>query len=154
MNVRWQWVGTSTPEAVAQAARACLDTPFVPQGRLLGVGTDCIGVGVLTCRATGLCRPDDDVTGYPMVPDGRFVPACEAIGLVRAPMHVGGMAVFAFGASGPHHLGIVVPYSHDGKKFAFVHAIGPGQPKRVVESRLLPSMRVIASYRIPGVACS
>jgi hypothetical protein len=146
MHVRWAWVGTASVEAVAQAARACLRTPFVPQGRLLGVGVDCIGVGVLTCRATGLCRPDDDVTGYPMVPDGRFVPACEAIGLIRSEPHAGGMGVFAFGASGAHHLGIFVPYRHGG--LAIVHALAKG----VVESRLLPSMHVIAAYAVPGVA--
>jgi hypothetical protein len=151
MQVRWAWVGASTVDAVVQAARACLRTPFVPQGRLLGVGMDCIGVGVLTCRATGLCRPDDDVNGYPMTPDGRFVPACEAIGLLRVNRPtVGGMGVFTFGGSEAHHLGVVVPYAHDERKLAFVHAVREG----VRESRLLPQMRVIAAYAIPGVACS
>ena len=148
---RWNWIGTATPDAVIAAARALCETPFVPHGRLPGVGVDCIGVGVLTCRACGLVAADADITGYPMIPDGTLVETCDRL-LIRArePV-VGGMGIFVMGGAQAHHLGVFVPYRYGG--VAIVHAIGPaGLHNRVKETRLMPPMRLVRSYTVPGVA--
>jgi hypothetical protein len=47
-------------------------------------------------------------------------------------------------------LAIVVPYAHGG--VSFVHAVGPGAPNMVRENRLMPPMRLVRNYAIPGVA--
>lgn len=150
MIERWSWQGAATAEQVIAAARALVDTPFVPHGRLPGVGVDCIGVGVLVCRATGLVDPDADITGYPMVPDGTLLDICDRLLLRTHQPRPGGMGVFVMGGSQAHHLGIAVPYRGGG--VAFVHAIGPGGlHNRVRETRLMPPMRLVRSYLIPGV---
>src|SRR3546814_6225898 len=42
-----------TGDKIASAARACIGTPFRPQGRLAGVGLDCIGLAAVAVRAGG-----------------------------------------------------------------------------------------------------
>lgn len=43
-----------TPEDIVAAARACIGTPFMHQGRLLGRALDCAGVAVHAARSVGL----------------------------------------------------------------------------------------------------
>ena len=54
--------------AIYEHARACLETPFVHQGRVLGVGMDCAGVVAHAVSAAGL--PVNDVFGYTRAPMG------------------------------------------------------------------------------------
>lgn len=60
-----------TRRQVIGKAREYLNTPFHHQGRLKGVGIDCIGliVGV----AAELNMPYGDLSGYPRHPDGRTI---------------------------------------------------------------------------------
>jgi cell wall-associated NlpC family hydrolase len=146
---RWVWQGSASVDEVVAAARALRETPFVPHGRLPGKGVDCIGLGVLVCRACGLVKPDADITGYPLVPDGTLVEICDRL-LIPAKPSAGGMGIFIMGGAQAHHLGIFAPYAHG--KLSIVHAIGPGGRNRVKETRMLPEMRLVRSYSIPGVA--
>lgn len=41
-------------DAAIAAARACVGTPFRPQGRLPGIGLDCVGLAAVAVRAGGL----------------------------------------------------------------------------------------------------
>lgn len=69
------------------AAREYLGTPFHHQGRVRGVGIDCVGLVVCSCWNVGI--PVHDCTTYPRVPDGtllqhfqdepEFVPVDDAI---------------------------------------------------------------------------
>jgi len=43
----------TTASAIIAAARECLDTPFVHQGRILGHALDCAGVAVHVARRCG-----------------------------------------------------------------------------------------------------
>lgn len=43
----------TTPAAIIAAARECLDTPFMHQGRILGRALDCAGVAVHAARSMG-----------------------------------------------------------------------------------------------------
>lgn len=151
MKINWAWTGSASADDVVRAARSLIGTPFVAHGRLPGVGVDCIGVGVLTCRACGLVAPDADITGYPLIPDGTLLDTCDGLLLRASQPVVGGMGVFVFGGAREHHIGIYTPYRHGG--VAIVHAVGPGGlHDKVIESRLLPQMRVVRSYTVPGVA--
>ena len=55
------------------AARHCLGTPFHHQGRLPGVGLDCIGLIVVALRATGM--QVHDRSDYGRRPDGHSLVA-------------------------------------------------------------------------------
>src|SRR3546814_12935068 len=73
-----------TGDKIASAARACIGTPFRPQGRLAGVGLDCIGLAAVAVRAGGtdVEPPSDyDLSG---ACGSRRADALEALGLSRA----------------------------------------------------------------------
>jgi len=57
-----------TRSQIIEEARTYLGTPFHHQGRLKGVGVDCIGL--LTGVAQGLNITHHDLTGYSRHPDG------------------------------------------------------------------------------------
>ena len=64
-------------------ARNAIGTPFKHQGRLLGVGVDCIGLAVVCAEAAGI-QVNDDQT-YGRNPDGRKLVAalkahCREVG--------------------------------------------------------------------------
>lgn len=52
-------------DRVAQTALSYQGTPFHPQGRLPGVGLDCIGVAVCAYAANGFPVRDDTSYGFP-----------------------------------------------------------------------------------------
>lgn len=54
------------PEEIIRAARSCLGTPFVHQGRLPGVALDC--AGLLVQCFINVCVPYHDEYGYPRYP--------------------------------------------------------------------------------------
>ena len=47
-----------TADDVISAARECLGTPFLHQGRLKGVGLDCAGLGVIVAQSIGAKHRD------------------------------------------------------------------------------------------------
>ena len=53
------------------AAREYLETPWVHQGRLKGVGVDC--VGLLVCAGRDAGYTIEDVEGYPEYPSGTWL---------------------------------------------------------------------------------
>lgn len=66
---------------IIAAARECLGTPFHHQGRLVGVGIDCIGTVVHPARRLGI--PHTDCTTYRRRPDGVTLVAHLERNLVR-----------------------------------------------------------------------
>jgi cell wall-associated NlpC family hydrolase len=138
------------PAAIVASARALVGTPYRHQCRLPGVFLDCVGVPVVVAREHGIVAPDFDITGYPNIGDGALLMAsCDKYLIRVAEPEIGGVAIFSSGAEA-HHMGIVVPYRHGG--LAIVHARGFGSQGKVVESRILPRMKLVAAYRFPGVA--
>src|SRR3546814_21087232 len=82
-----------TGDKIASAARACIGTPFRPQGRLAGVGLDCIGLAAVAVRAGGTdVEPPSD---YDLSGDcgSRLADALEALGLTRAATEIGRASV-------------------------------------------------------------
>lgn len=59
---------------MVEAARSCIGTPFRHQGRVPGVGLDCVGVIVCALRAVGIepCEPGH----YSMDPDPGILLDC------------------------------------------------------------------------------
>lgn len=134
--------------AIVAEARSLLGTPFHHQGRLPGVGIDCVGVLIVVARRLGLVPPDFDVTGYTREADGVSLMARlrDHVVPVMRPQ-AGDIGVYSWGQH-PHHVGILVPYRDD---FAIVHALSQS-PAMVKETRLLPHMRQRGVFAFPGVA--
>jgi cell wall-associated NlpC family hydrolase len=61
----------ATRQQIVDESRTWLGTPFVHQGRLKGVGVDC--VGLVVCIAKDLGIYDYDFTGYRVIPNSRVM---------------------------------------------------------------------------------
>lgn len=141
----------STREQVVAAARSWIGTPFMHQGRLKGVGVDCIGLVIGVGRELGMCAPDFDVTGYARDPDGRSLMRLSHQYMTQIPkeaMHLGDVVVVRFGDH-PQHFGVLGDYAHGG--LSIVHAAS--KRGAVVEQRLMfsPAMQFVAAFRLPDV---
>lgn len=53
-------------DEVIAAARSCIGTPFRHQGRIIGAGLDCAGLGIVVAKAVGI--EIKDFSGYPSQP--------------------------------------------------------------------------------------
>ena len=145
----------TTRAAIVAEARSFIGTPFLHQGRMKGVGVDCIGLVIEVARKLGMVAPDFDVNGYGREPDGTLLDqlAQHLSRTSEAEMKPGDVVVVRF-AGDPQHVGIVSPYLYEGRR-AIVHAsstIGG-----VIETRLLfgaqeRAMKFVAAFSWPGVA--
>ncbi len=140
---------TLTAADVVAAARACVGTPWVHQGRLPGVALDCAGLVICVARELGLVEPGFDVNGYTRAPDGTMPDWCARYLQPVADPELGGVLMCAI-AQDPQHLGIVGDYLHGG--LSFIHA--SSSAGRVVETRLMfaTNQRLVRAFRMPGVA--
>lgn len=142
----------TTRTDVVAAARAWLGTPFHHQGRLQGVGVDCVGLVIGVARTLGLVAPDFNVEAYPRMPDGKSLMHLVHLHMrglaVDEAMQPGDVVVVRFDAD-PQHLGILGNYRHGG--LSIIHAAA--EPGRVIETRLLFSqtMRFVQAFALPGI---
>jgi cell wall-associated NlpC family hydrolase len=137
---------------VVACALSFVGTPYHHQGRVPGVGFDCAALLIVPAWQLGIKPRSFDVRGYPPSADGSSLRAyCEEHMQHLAPgaEQPGDAGLFDWGRH-PHHLGIFVPYRHGG--LAIVHAFGRGNSGKVLESRYLPRMRLVAAYAFPGVS--
>lgn len=140
---------TTKAEVVAQARTwITTPTPYVHQGRLKGVGVDCVGFPICVARELGLVAPDFDINGYAREPDGTLMPLArqymKEISLeVMAP---GDIIVLAM-PTNPRHFGILGDYRHGG--LSIIHAYG----KQVIETRLMQTtiLRFVAAFELHGL---
>jgi murein DD-endopeptidase / murein LD-carboxypeptidase len=127
--------------AIVEAARACVGTRFRPQGRVPGLGLDCVGVVLVAAAAAGLDRFQPQA--YSLAGDHEAVveqalvdAGCQA---VAAPLS-GDLLVVA-PSPNRRHLGVLTPAG-------MVHAhAGLG---RVVEGPIDPGWTKIGAWRLPG----
>ena len=120
------------------AARACLNTPFHHQGRVQGVGLDCIGLVIIALRKVGV--EVQDRTDYGRRPDGKsLVAALEAHGAVCVDVwQAGDILLFRYDRQ-PQHVALVTGED------SMIHSFAPAG--KVVET-------VIGDYwkrRLTGV---
>lgn len=130
-------------ELIAAAARTCIGTPFRAQGRLPGVGLDCIGLAVFAVAAAGVvvaAPADYDLSGDcgPRLTDALSVLGLQPVPLVS--LLPGDIMLFQPGR-GQQHLGICTGP-------AFVHAhLGL---RKVVETPLPAPWPVLGGWRVTG----
>lgn len=130
-------------QGVIDAARACLGTPFLHQGRVPGVGLDCLGLVVVAYRANHF--KINDRIDYTLQPDGTALQQGlaqhgEMVDDVWTPADV---MLFRL-SQGPQHVGLYVGENR------IIHAYLPAG--RVVEISLTPNWRrrVCGVYRFLG----
>lgn len=131
--------------AIVAAARACVGTPFRPQGRVPGLGLDCVGV-VLVAAAAGhgaaveWCLPHYRLGGNH---DAQLEATLKALGCTQTDTaEAGNLLVFA-PRPRLRHLAILT-------ELGVVHAhAGLG---RVVEGPLSGDWQQVGHWRLPGVS--
>jgi len=135
---------------IVTEARRWIGTPFHHQGRVKGVGCDCLGmvVGVaseLKLEKNGTLLASLDNPRYSRQPNTAelLTKLQENLALVTE-MQVGDLAVITM-ISNPQHMGIITDYVHGG--FGLLHAL---PSSGVVEHRLDKgwAKRIVKLYRI------
>lgn len=130
-----------TSNDVIEAARGWLGTPWHHQGRLKGVGVDCVGLIVCVCRELGI--KVDDVTDYQRFPDGVKLAAELERQLIKTNDLLAGTVILFRVSRLPQHIGICSP-------IGIIHA---HMGSKVVETTLSQTWRsrIVGMYRLPGV---
>ena len=131
--------------AVVAAARGWLGTPFHHQGRLQGVGCDCVGLVVGVAESLGV--PVQDQAGYSREPQGRALRDALDAQLVPIPAPVPGCVVLMRIGREERHVGIVATAPTGA--LSIIHAWL--QAGEVVEHHLdaVWLQRIVQSYEIP-----
>lgn len=132
----------SKADAIVAAARGCVGTRFRSQGRVAGIGLDCIGVALIAARAVGV---DFTVPPYALGGDhqAQLETALATRGCRAVDAAAPGDLIVAAPAMGRRHIGV---RTRDG----VVHAhAGLG---RVVEGPLDPGWTIIGAWRLPEEA--
>lgn len=134
-----------TPAQIIEAARECLDTPFMHQGRLVGQALDCAGVAVHVFDRVG-CEVDQPAA-YGRLPNNAMLEywADRQPFLVRATDPQPGDILLMRFTGEPQHVAI---YTGENLIHAY-EAIG-----RVVEHRLDDKWRrrIVRVYRFKGLS--
>lgn len=138
-------------DEIVSYVRSLKGTPFVHQGRVPGVGIDCVGLLILTGRHLGLCAPDFDFTGYSRFPDGSMLKVLKKH-LSPIPYNdatFGDVVAFMCdkNLNEPQHVAVLVPYHKD--VFGIVHA--SSDDGKVIEQRMVfgPHLRFVQAFRFP-----
>ena len=132
-------------------ARELVGSPYVHQGRMKGVGIDCLGVVIWAAQNLGL--DITDVSNYPRNPDGTMKDKIAAV-CPTIQIQPGALLVFAI-SEYPQHCGIVSsyqpPYSSFGEGLGLIHAWDIAD--QVVEHWLNDEWRdrIVGCYGLPGV---
>jgi len=136
---------TTGADVVAEA-RTWLDTPYHHQGRVRGVGVDCLGLLVGVGRALGLTQ--FDITNYPRIPTyDSLTRGCEDnLVRVRPPSLQAGDVLLLRFDKWPGHLAILTDDD------TIIHAYFAR--RKVVEHRIDADWwrKTRGTYRFPGVS--
>ena len=132
---------------VVSAARSYIGTPFVHQGRLRGVGVDCVGLLIGMARDLGIA--DVSYTGYRRTGDGMLLMQALESHLVRLPDDAFFAAgqVLAIRYRNPQHVAVVTDVAPD--SVTIVHAIERGVTEHILDARW--RRRIYAIFDFPGV---
>ncbi len=125
--------------AIVAAVRACVGTRFRPQGRIAGVGLDCIGVALIAAAAAE-CPAMAPAYALGGDHETRLDAAVAALGCAMVPDPRDGDLLVLAPGPGRRHLAVVtdrgVVHAHAGVR-------------RVVEGPLDPAWIYIAAWRFP-----
>jgi cell wall-associated NlpC family hydrolase len=143
-------------------AQSWLGTPFQHQGRLKGIGVDCIGLVLEVYREAGVLQhlglPQGwDYTGYKRQGVGQVMQRIIGQYLVKAlpPYLAGAVGVFLCDGTQPTHVALLFP---DGDSVAMIHSVDSAhdsspRSKRKVQEHALRGFwahRLRAVYAPPG----
>ncbi len=140
----------TTPAEITAFALTLVGTPFHAQGRLPGIGLDCIGVAASIAKHFGIQH--EDKSAYSLRPTGELMPALDAqFERVTGDPQDGDLLLMAFDdelrktTSEPHHVAILISENR------IVHAYA--SVKKCVKQPYTDYWRakVRAIYRFPGV---
>lgn len=132
-------------------AREYINTPFIHQGRLKGVGIDCIGLVINVGKELGIFDESLNIGGYLPIPDGTsFLKGADTylVKQTKEEMLPGDTIIVKYDKD-PQHIGILADYRHGG--LSIIHA--SSEACRVIETRLMFSehTRFVATYRFPYI---
>jgi cell wall-associated NlpC family hydrolase len=128
------------PEIVA-AVRACVGTRFRAQGRVPGLGLDCVGVVLVAAAAAGLEGIKAPAYSLGGEHETALENALAAAGCRPVAKAMDGDVLVLAPAEQRRHAGVVTPAG-------IVHAhAGLG---RVVEGPIDPDWNVVGAWRLPG----
>lgn len=123
---------------IAEAAESMVGTPFVHEGRVAGVGLDCVGLVHAACMQAGSAV--QDFRGYDRMPDPRVLDSEMAARFRRIPPESArrGDIVVIGGKSSARHVGILI------------------SPDRMVEARggrevcvsAAPHTMIVSAFRV------
>ncbi len=135
-----------TSAHIIDTARGWLDTPFHHQGRLKGVGVDCIGLVVGVARELGIDIYDE--AGYGRQPQEGRLRAALNEHLQRTLTLAPGRVVLMQWDVDPMHVGILA--NHPAGGLSLIHAYA--KSRKVVEHALddVWQARIAAVYIFPG----
>lgn len=126
--------------AIVAAARSCIGTRFRAQGRVPGLGLDCVGVVLVAAAAAGITPvslPPYRLGG--LTPDVDMLFAASGAWLIATGLPGDVLAIVP--AAGQQHFGIVT-------SLGLVHAhAGLG---RIVEGPIDPEWSLARAWRLPG----
>lgn len=125
--------------AIVAAARSCVGTRFRVQGRMPGVGLDCIGVALVAAAAVGIrCV----TPRYAIGGDGEAAldVALAALGCMAIELPEAGDLVVVAPAPNRRHLGIAT-------SLGMIHA--HAGLRRVVEAPVDPCWARVGTWRFP-----
>ncbi len=131
-------------QRVVDAARTCIGTPFYHQGRVAGMGLDCIGLVIHAIRQAGITVTD--CLDYGRQPQGEKLHdalIAHEFEMVEGILP-GDVVLFRFQGQ-PQHVGLAV------SSVAMVHSYAP--IGKVVEARLGETWqrRIAGIYRHPSL---
>jgi NlpC/P60 family putative phage cell wall peptidase len=136
-------------DRIAAASRSWIGTRWLHQGRLKGVGVDCVGLAYGVARDLALLGPEHVLPVYErFTSDNEMVALCTRYLVRTKALRVGSVAAMRFDAT-TRHMGIVGDYPGGG--FSLIHAYAVS--RKVVEHRLDPAWRarIVAVFDFPGV---
>lgn len=132
-----------TPALITSAALSLVGTPFHAQGRLPGVGLDCIGVVACVAKLCGL--PVQDRVAYPLRPNGELRGELDArLIRVSGEAQEGNVLMMAFDSE-PHHVAVLISGNR------IVHAYASVRRCVVQDYTDHWRSKVRAVYSFPGV---
>jgi cell wall-associated NlpC family hydrolase len=129
-----------------------LGTPYAHQGRVPGVGMDCVAPLIVAARKFAIVPEAFDVQGYARDPDGSLQPLLDAhlIRKPRAQLVPGDVVLNGFRLQPPQHVAIIVGERHGEWELLHAHGrVGKVQIERIQYGRY---WRYVCGYAVPGVA--
>lgn len=128
-----------------------IGTPYKHQGRVPGVGMDCVAPLIVAARKFGIVMPDFDVTGYARDPDGSLEPLLSKhlVKKTREELLPGDVVLNGFRAMSPRHIAIIIGERYG--QWELLHAHSMVKKVQIERIQYGKYWRYVQGYGVPGV---